>query len=58
MVKVIVERCPQNHPCPVVRKCPKKAINQKDYNAPTINQEECIKCELCIRICPYGCFQE
>ena len=48
--------CPQNHPCPSVRVCPVGAIHQKGYNAPTIDEDTCIKCGKCIRYCPFGAF--
>jgi len=48
--------CPQNHPCPSVRVCPVGAIHQKGFNAPTIDQDACIKCGKCIRYCPFGAF--
>lgn len=33
-ITVNKERCPQNHPCPVVRACPADAILQTGFNAP------------------------
>ena len=45
-------RCPQNHPCPSVRVCPVGALVQKGYDAPTIDEEKCIKCGKCVRFCP------
>ncbi len=44
MLKVITERCPQNHKCPSVAICPVGALSQKDINAPTVDYEKCIKC--------------
>lgn len=49
--------CPQNHFCPAIRVCPVQAINQKGYQAPTIDQAKCIECKKCIRACPMGVFQ-
>jgi len=51
-IKVLKERCPQNHICPAVRVCPVKAINQVGFNAPTIDKNKCIKCGLCVKFCP------
>jgi Fe-S-cluster-containing hydrogenase component 2 len=57
-IKVIESRCPQNHPCPVVRICPENAISQKDFfSAPEIDQENCANCGKCVRMCGYGAFQ-
>lgn len=52
LLKVIVNRCPQNHPCPSVKVCPVGALTQKGYNAPEINYEKCIKCGKCSNFCP------
>jgi Fe-S-cluster-containing hydrogenase component 2 len=58
-MKVVVneKRCPQNHPCPAVRVCPVGAITQDKYNAPTIDEEKCIKCGKCTMFCPMGALQ-
>ncbi|MGD1823216.1 MAG: 4Fe-4S binding protein [Pleomorphochaeta sp.] len=56
-IEVDKNRCPQNHPCPVVRVCPTKAIIQKGYAAPYIDKEKCIDCGRCIRFCGYGAFK-
>jgi len=53
-VKVEPHRCPQNHPCPVVRVCPTGAIRQRGYAAPEIDKSKCINCGRCIRYCGYG----
>ncbi len=58
MIKVISDRCPQNHPCPMVRACPKKAISQKGFNAPEIDSSKCIKCLVCVHNCAYGVFEK
>lgn len=57
---IVVEapRCPQNHPCPVVRVCPTGAISQKGYMAPTVNDSKCIDCGKCVRYCGYGAFRK
>lgn len=51
-LNVIVNRCPQNHRCPSVGVCPVNALEQKGFNAPTVNKEKCIKCGKCARFCP------
>ncbi len=47
--------CPQNHPCPVVSRCPFGAISQEGYGAPVIDKEKCTECGICARAC--GVFQ-
>lgn len=49
-------RCPQNHPCPMVRLCPVEAITQQGVSAPTIDTAKCIVCGKCVRGCPTGAF--
>ena len=57
MIIVNENYCPQNHPCPVVSRCPLGAIEQKNfYSAPTINKEKCTDCGACTQFC--GVFQE
>ncbi|MCD6475164.1 MAG: 4Fe-4S binding protein [Anaerolineaceae bacterium] len=56
-IAVNEELCPQNHPCPVVRVCPTNVISQAGFNAPTIDEENCIDCGKCIRYCVFGVFQ-
>ncbi len=51
-----VARCPQNHPCPMVRFCPTGAITQQGMKAPTIDADKCIDCGKCIKGCPMGAF--
>ena len=51
-VKVIVSRCPQNHPCPSVKVCPFGALVQEGFKAPTVLEDECIKCGKCSDFCP------
>lgn len=53
---VNVARCPQNHPCPMVRVCPAGAILQDGYQAPTIDAAKCIDCQQCVKGCPMGAF--
>ncbi len=49
---VKLNRCPQNHPCPSVRVCPVGALNQKGFDAPTVDKDKCIKCGKCVNFCP------
>jgi ferredoxin len=56
MIKVDKNKCPKDHACPMVKLCPKKAISQKNYDAPKIDKEKCIKCLLCVKKCPYNAF--
>ena len=58
MIIVESKRCPQNHRCPAMRICPVDAIVQDGNAAPTIDNEKCISCGKCMRVCPYGAFQE
>ena len=51
-LKVIVSRCPQNHPCPSVRVCPVGALVQKGFNAPTVDYDKCVNCGKCANYCP------
>jgi Fe-S-cluster-containing hydrogenase component 2 len=53
-VNVIVSRCPQNHPCPAIRRCPVGALAQNKFDAPTVNNEKCIDCGKCTSFCPMG----
>jgi len=55
-MSVNVARCPQNHPCPMVRVCPTEAILQQGVNAPTIDADKCIDCGACSKGCPMGAF--
>jgi Fe-S-cluster-containing hydrogenase component 2 len=58
MPSVIAKRCPQNHPCPCVSVCPVDAISQINLGAPSINQNKCIRCGLCVDLCPQGAIVE
>ncbi len=54
----ITSKCPANHPCPLVRKCPSGAIKQIGNSLPVINGELCTECGLCTNSCPYGAVRE
>lgn len=51
MITVNKNYCPQNHPCPVVRRCPANAIVQKGFAAPTIDKSKCTNCNACTTMC-------
>lgn len=51
-LKVIKERCPQNHSCPSVRICPTNALKQNGNSAPTVDYDLCIECGKCVKFCP------
>jgi Fe-S-cluster-containing hydrogenase component 2 len=53
-VKVDSNKCPQDHPCPLIQICPVGAISQDGFSAPKINKEKCISCGRCVATCPYG----
>ena len=43
--------CPQNHPCPLVARCPAEAISQEGVGLPVIDPEKCIECGKCVKHC-------
>lgn len=45
------DRCPQSHFCPSVRVCPADALSQEGFHAPTVDQEKCIRCGKCVKVC-------
>lgn len=51
-LEIIVENCPQDHPCPSVKVCPVGALSQQHFEAPTIDHEKCIRCGKCSSFCP------
>ena len=51
---IIKERCPQNHPCPSVKVCPVGALKQKNFDAPEVDDETCVRCGKCVKTCPMG----
>jgi len=53
MIKVNKDYCPQDHVCPVIRRCPAGAIRQEYFQAlPSIDLEKCTDCGICTKICP------
>ena len=51
MIEVREKFCPQNHPCPTIRLCPKGALSQEGFGAPVVNEEKCIECGICAESC-------
>ena len=51
-LKIIKEKCPQDHRCPEVKVCPVRALSQEEFNAPTIDYDKCIACGKCANFCP------
>ena len=60
LLQVIPSACNQCQGCmahPCMEVCPKKAISFKDGYS-YIDQEKCIKCGQCKKVCPYGAIYE
>ncbi len=53
-VRVVSQRCPQNHPCPSIRVCPVGALTQNGYRAPQVDNDKCIDCGACTSYCGMG----
>ena len=51
-LKIVVEKCSQNHTCPAVKMCPVGALMQMAFKAPKIDDEKCIKCGKYSNFCP------
>lgn len=51
-LRVIAEKCPQDHPCPSVRVCPVGALSQVEFRAPGVDRDKCIRCGKCAAFCP------
>ena len=51
-LKIITEKCPQNHKCPAVSVCPVGALSQNGFGAPIIDHDKCIRCGKCSNFCP------
>jgi ferredoxin len=58
MIEIDPDKCPQDHPCPIIRLCPKKAVSQTGNGLPRIDHSVCIECGLCIAHCPKRAFLE
>jgi len=53
-LRVITQRCPQDHACPSVSVCPAGALSQTAVEAPSVDMDKCILCGKCVRFCPRG----
>lgn len=58
MIEVNKNRCPSNHACPLLKRCPVDAISQNGYDAPVIDHSKCIECGICAKSCPLGAVKE
>jgi ferredoxin len=55
----ITQRCPADHPCPLVRICPENAISQPVKNGlPVIDRDRCIECGICVDSCPQSAVEQ
>ena len=52
MLKVIPNKCPQDHKCPAIMVCPAGAISQDGFDLPIIDNKKCIECLKCTKFCP------
>lgn len=57
-VRVIIEKCPQNHKCPAIKVCPVDALTQEGNKAPVVDKDKCIECYKCTDYCPMGALQK
>ncbi len=53
-IKIISNRCPQNHRCPLLHVCPVDAISQNGVGLPVIDETKCTECGKCVRYCAMG----
>jgi len=53
-IKIIPQRCPQDHICPAAQACPKGALTQDGLQAPVLHEKDCVDCGLCAEVCPKG----
>ena len=45
------ELCPKNYPCPVIPRCPVRAVSQKTIHlAPVVDHSICKQCSLCVQM--------
>ncbi len=57
-IRVNEQLCPSNHWCVGLKACPEKAIYQVSKDKPPkVDCYRCIKCNICIDLCPYGAIQ-
>lgn len=57
-VRVLKNRCPQNHPCPSLKVCKTGALSQNGFAAPVVDEGKCVNCYRCISFCPMGAFEK
>lgn len=53
-VKVDASVCPQDHTCPAADICPTSALIQEGMAAPTVDDDLCTDCGICVEECPEG----
>lgn len=56
MISVDEKKCPKDHKCPMMLRCPKKAISQEGFGAPKVDNSQCVECMFCVKHCPHGAF--
>lgn len=47
-------RCHQCDPAPCCNICPTGALQQEDDGRISMNEEQCVSCQMCVAVCPYG----
>lgn len=52
MIQSRIQKKRKNHKCPAVNVCHVGALSQKDFEAPKIDYDKCIKCGKCSNFCP------
>ncbi len=57
MIVVNSEKCPQDHVCPMIKRCEQEAISQEGFKAPMVDHEKCIECMICVKNCPKEAFE-
>ena len=58
MIKIDSIKCPQDHPCPLIKMCPVDAISQEGVGLPKIDNDKCIKCLVCVANCPLNAVED
>jgi len=53
-VKVDASLCSQDHACPAAEICPNEALTQEGTAAPTVDEDLCTECGVCVEECPTG----
>jgi ferredoxin len=52
LIQSRIQKKRKNHKCPAVNVCHVGALSQKDFEAPKIDYDKCIKCGKCSNFCP------